>query len=114
MTCPTTPELRQFDSGIPIDVTILDCPTDAPADLTGATTVTFVFLKPDGTVMEKIGTIVDAANGLVRYNTVGNPSTATGDLDVPGTWKVQVRVAGPGSAVWTSSPATFKVKPIYQ
>lgn len=55
------------------------------ADLTGATLAVHV-KRPDGTVINRAGTIVDAAGGDWSFDLVD------GDLTVVGTYKIEIKV----------------------
>jgi len=58
-------------------------------DLSSFTTVTYVLDQPDDTVVEKVaGFKTDGTDGIVSW------TPEEGDLDLPGTWTLQVRLTG--------------------
>lgn len=76
-------EIRVGDIGTQLKVTIKN--GSAAQDISGYTTKTFIFKKPDGTTATKDGSfITDGTDGLVAY------TTQSGDLDVAGEWRFQV------------------------
>lgn len=72
------------------------------ANLTGAT-VTLHLRKPGQDVLTKAATITDPAAGEWSC------AWAPGDLDEPGTWRLEAQVTFSGNTVQTFGPATFKV-----
>lgn len=79
---------------------------DCGSDLEGATEAALLVRKPDGTDVSWPATIIaiDGVKRFLRY------VTHPGDLDQPGSYKVQAHVALPG---WSGRGATFKFK-VYQ
>lgn len=89
--------------GVSLLMTIED--GDSPVDLTGATTVEFVFRKPDWVGITKTATIYGAAtDGVLRY------VSADGDFDDVGEWRWQAHVVFPSSEFW-SDIADLEVLP---
>lgn len=73
-------------------------------DISAFTTLNVLFGKPDGSALTVNGTLVtDGTDGKLFYATVA------GDIDQPGTWRIQVHVITP---TWNehSAIAKFKVK----
>ena len=57
-----------------------------PHDLSTVTDVTFTYIKPDGTVVSLVGSVIDAVNGTVRFD------VAESDFDTPGGYAFDVQV----------------------
>lgn len=75
--------------GIPITVTVIDT-LGAAIDLTDATVTKLIFKRPDGTIVEKVATIVQPPTlGKLQYVTLA------GDLTPSGTWQCQAYVVKP-------------------
>ena len=82
----TIPEAHANDAGTEIRLTVTD--SGVPVDLTGATELTILLLKPSGMVVEKTAAIVGAAtDGVI------NCYTDADDLDETGLYFVQARIA---------------------
>ncbi|MEW6314619.1 MAG: hypothetical protein AB1513_11370 [Pseudomonadota bacterium] len=79
----------------------IDLDAGAGVDLTGYT-LAMEFQKPDGTAMEKVAALKPATTNVVRYTTVA------GDLDMAGTWKVQIKATS-AAALWFGETAQFSV-----
>ncbi len=72
-------------------------------DLTGHTTLEFVFLRPNETTMIRTASLVGpAVNGTIQY--VG----LNGEYDATGSWRWQARVVIP-SGEWWSDVSDFEV-----
>ncbi len=73
-------------------------------DVSDADSITIVLTKPDGSSINRAGSIVnDGVDGVVEYVTVD------GDLDQLGTWKADWVITGPASLHLTSTIYKFKV-----
>jgi hypothetical protein len=97
------------DVGTVIEVQVVSTDPDtgvtAPVDLSAATGLQLVFLKPDQTRVAQTATLWGTGtDGKIKYVTV------PGDLDQSGTWKVQAVVAVGGS-VYHTDIAPLKVLP---
>ena len=78
-----------------------------PVDISAASTLTFKWKAPDGTVDSHTASLsTDGTDGLCQYTT-----TSAADLDQAGTWEWQV-FADWGTNEWHSSTKTFDVKAI--
>jgi hypothetical protein len=66
----------------------------------GAGVAKILFKRPDNTADEWVATVADATSGLLEY------TTAAGDLDQPGTWKLN------GQWLPTSPPGVFTGKTV--
>lgn len=77
---------------------------DTEAVLSGATALSIMALKPDGTTVEWPATAVDTS--VQRL-------TAAADLDVPGTWRLQAKVVNP-SGEWLGETVKLKVYPAFR
>lgn len=75
--------IKYNDIGTTFTITIVDDDSVA-VDISGATTVSMIFLKPDQTTITKTATFVtDGSDGKIQYETVD------GDLDQSGLWHIQ-------------------------
>lgn len=77
------------DIGTSFVVQILD-ENDAAIPLDSATTHNFRVRKPDGTYVVWAASVTDAPNGELTYIVV------SGDLDMPGRWRLEVELVYPG------------------
>ena len=94
-------EIHLDDIGTIFEVALKDC--DNAVDLTGATTLEYIFQKPDGSLVTRTALINgDPTLGVLNYTTV------SGDLDLIGSWKLQAHVILP-SGEWRSDIEKFKV-----
>lgn len=100
--CAIPNEIHLNDVGTKFRVTVMEGTT--AVDLTGYTSITFVFQKPDKTLLSVTGTVEDVAAGIVSYTTL------SGDLNQTGKWKLQVSLVLPA---WTgkSNISIFTVYP---
>jgi hypothetical protein len=98
MTCG----IHEGDIGTQFRVTVQDCNGTA-IDISAATTTTIIFKKPDGSTLSKAASFVtDGSDGLIQY------TSASGDLNTVGSWKIQSFVVTP-SGQWHSEFESFKV-----
>lgn len=92
------------DIGTTIKAAIVDQDGNA-LDVSGASTLQLIFLKPNGVQETKTATMTSGgADGIIQYVTV------SGDLDVPGIWKSQGFIIDAGKE-HKSSVDVFHVKP---
>lgn len=100
--CAIPDEIHLNDIGTKFRVTVME--GDTAVDLTGFSSIDFIFLKPDKTPLNVTGTAEDVPNGIVSYTTV------SGDLDQTGRWKIQIALVLPA---WTgkSNVTEFTVYP---
>lgn len=76
---------------------------ETPVDISGYTTRLIIFVKPDGTEVEKTATFsTDGTDGYLQY------TVEDGVIDVRGSWKVRARVSH-ASAELTSNYVRFDV-----
>lgn len=76
---------------------------DVAVDLSGATTKSIIFSKPDGSTVTKSASFyTSGTDGILTY------TTTTGDLDQPGNWRSQAYVIL-ASGKWYSSFGEFAV-----
>ena len=98
-------EIHIGDVGTTIRITIQDVDSTGVSsvlDVSNAT-VNIILGKPDGTSISRATSYVtDGTDGLVQY------ITQAGDIDLQGTWSIQVQV-NTLSGSWKSSVGTFKV-----
>jgi len=74
-------------------------------DISAATTKQYFFEKPAGTRVTVTAVFdVTGIDGVLSWTT-----TAVGDLDEPGLWKVQAHLGFPGGADFGTTIATFTV-----
>lgn len=98
----STPQLQQDDVGVVFLITVVD-QAGAAVDLSGATTISFIFQKPDDTLLVGTGTLAtDGTDGKIQYE------AEAGDLDVAGTWRYQTHVVIGGLSLY-STVIKFKV-----
>ena len=97
-------EIHLGDIGTAFNITIEECINTVltAVDLTGASSIEVYFGKPTLPAVQKVGTVIDAAAGIVQYITIAD------DLDELGTWKVQAKAIFP-QGEWKSSITDFKV-----
>jgi hypothetical protein len=94
-------EIHVGDIGLVFLVTIQD--DLGPLDVSQATSIQFLFLRPDGTVFGVPAQFnTNGTDGKVFYSTVID------DLSIPGTWMQQVRIAI-GGALKNSDIGKFSV-----
>jgi hypothetical protein len=73
--------------------------------LTAGTTITFIFEKPDGTIVERVGTTLNTgADGKAKYVFV------TGDLNQAGVWYYWVKLVTASFTLFTDEKKTFMVR----
>lgn len=97
--------IHQSDKKTTLTATVVDDNGDA-VDISGATTMTFVLEKPDGTVTTKTASfLTDGTDGIVKYDTV------TDDFDVSGLWHFQAYIdISTGDTVFHTDIEQFEVK----
>lgn len=94
-------EIHLNDIGTTFTITVKDGTT--PVDLSTATTLNIVFVKPNGDPITRTATPVSGgADGVISYTTVD------GDLNAVGTWCMQAVIAI-GSSTWHTDIVKFKV-----
>lgn len=94
--------VRVGDVGTAFRATVKD-QDESVVDLSAATLLELIFRKPSQEVVTKTASLyTDGSDGKMQYVTV------TGDLDLPGLWRVQARVTV-GGASWSTSIETFRV-----
>lgn len=84
--------------------TVFDLNSDPNAtgvNLTGYT-LAVLFKKPNGIGIERTAALKSASTTIVRYTTIVN------DIDVAGTWSVQIRVSNSGN-IWYGETNSFVV-----
>lgn len=95
-------EIHKNDIGTVFEVTVKDG-TDI-VDLSSATELELLFLKPNGTKLTKTASLVsDGTDGKMQYTTV------SGDLNASGTWKLQGHVVFGSTGEWHSDTIVFEV-----
>jgi len=87
-------EIHVNDIGTRFLATIKDC--GDIVNISNASVISMTFKKPSDTVIYRSGTLLtNGADGKVYYDTVA------GDLDEPGLYKLQGRVALPSGTYYT-------------
>ena len=77
--------VRVGDIGTVFQVTLKDCGT--VVNISGASTLEMIFVKPDGTKLTKTASLVtDGTDGKLKYTTI------SGDIDTAGVWVRQCHV----------------------
>lgn len=92
-------QVQLGDVGTAFDVSVYDQDGNL-MDLSTATALYVIFLKPDGTNM--VASATNPSTGKVRY------VTRTGDLDQVGRWEIQAHIEMAG-ADWHTTVGKFKV-----
>jgi hypothetical protein len=88
-------EIRYNDIGTPFRPTIKD-QDGSVVDVSGATTLTIRFERPDGTTFDKDASLNgDGTDGVLKYVTVD------GDLNGLGFWELQAYVETAEGAWWS-------------
>lgn len=99
----STLSMRTGDVGTQLVVTITD-ENGAVVDVSGATDRTIRLQKPDGAVLTRAAVNdTDGTNGAIRY------TTALGDVDQPGIWKIDASVTMSG-ATWSTTAGSILVQ----
>lgn len=105
-------EIHLNDIGTIFRLTIVECVTVdgvksiVPVNLTLVDSVEIYFGKPTLPNVKKNGTVYDAVNGIVQYETVA------GDLDELRTWYIQAKaIFAPGTQEHSSNVDSFTVYP---
>jgi hypothetical protein len=97
-------EIHKDDIGVVFEFTVKD-QDGVVVDVSGASTKTFIFDKPDGTNVNKTASFgTDGTDGILTYTTV------SGDLDQIGIWHHQAHVVIP-SGDFHSDITEFRVYP---
>lgn len=98
-----TTTVRVGDVGCAFRLTVNDG-TSEYISISGASSLSMRFRKPDGTVLDKTAHLVtDGFDGRMEYVTV------SGDLSVPGHWHVQAAITL-GASVYHSTVLPFTVE----
>lgn len=94
------------DIGTVFRVTVYDTTSTGStetADISDATTLKFIFRRPDDTTFERSAAFTsDGTDGIIQYATVD------GDLNQSGSWSLQGYIVTPNGA-WRTNTACFKV-----
>jgi len=99
---PVNGQVHKLDIGTVFRATIKDG-DGVVVDVSGASTKTLYFRKPDGTVLTKSASFTTSGtDGKIQWTTIAN------DLDTVGDWVVQGYVVL-ASGTWHSSVYQFKV-----
>lgn len=98
-------EIHVNDIGTVFLITVKDCVsgTETTLDVSTATTLQFILLSPSDVTKTKTAVFdTDGTDGKIKYTTIN------GDLDEPGTWKLQARIVM-GGGDWKSDVTSFRV-----
>lgn len=94
-------EVHVGDIGTVFRITLYDGTN--PVDVSGATSKSLWFGKPSGVGVQKPAAFyTDGTDGIIEY------TIQAGDLDMPGTWKIQANVTLT-AGTWSSDIQTFIV-----
>ncbi len=94
-------EVRVGDIGTVFEITLMDGTT--VVDVSTATTLEIIFVKPKGTRLTKTASFsATGTDGKIKYTAV------SGDLDTQGVWQIQAHIIMPTGA-WRSDIQTFEV-----
>ena len=92
------------DWGTKFVITIKD-EAGAVVDVSSASTRKIYFTKPNGELLTNdAGFMTDGTDGKIQYTTI------EGDVDIPGTWKVQGMIET-AEGEWSSDITEFEVEP---
>lgn len=95
-------EIHVGNIGTVFQITIKE--SGAAVDISGTTSRTIIFRKPDGTIMNQSGTLVNSGtSGIMQYTSV------SGDLDQCGKWYIQGYVHFNSNDAHYSDKASFRV-----
>jgi hypothetical protein len=95
-------EIHIGDFNTTFRFTFLD-ENNAVVNISNLTSREVIFKKPNGERLSKTPSLTtDGTDGLAQY------TTASGDIDIKGTWRVQGRV-GTASSNWYSDVHSFQV-----
>ena len=73
--------------GIEINLTVVDHDTEEVIPITvGLGVLTLIAVKPDGTTVAWVPTVVDGPNGTAQYKTVAGDLTQHGSYIIHGNW----------------------------
>ncbi len=109
LVAPTqdNPEIHVGDFGTQF-ISTINKQTGVPIDISGATSITFRFLKPNGTAVDKTGSLyMGGTTGKTIY------IIEDGLFDVSGLWKYQVIILI-GGGKWYTNIVEFTVYPNIQ
>lgn len=102
------PDIHKHDVGTELVVAFVN-ETGAAIDITTASPLQIILLKPGGTAVVKTAVIdTVGTTGLAKYVTTKTGSPAVYDLDTAGDWEIQ-GYAVIGSDEWHTAVSTFKV-----
>lgn len=98
-----TERLSISDLGTSLQITVKE--DDAIVDISTATATDIILRKPDGTEVEKTGSLLtDGTDGIVAY------STLSGDIDQKGIWSYRAKITFSATQVYrTINPVEFRV-----
>lgn len=98
----TSIEIHVGDIGTQVILTIYD-QSESPVNLTGNTSLTMRFEKPDNTTFDRTASIYGlATGGKIVYTLI------EGDIDISGTWKYQGIIEFP-TGLWHTNKVEFTV-----
>ncbi len=96
--------IHDGDIGTILQTTVKE--DNASVDVSGATSVKFSAHPPGGTVKSFTAAFTNTGtDGKVRYTTV------SGDINVPGTWRIQVLITFSATKILRSVPDIINVGP---
>jgi hypothetical protein len=95
--------IQNNTTGVQFIVKIAEDQTGNTVNMSGATSIQFIFQRPDKTILTVTGSLyTDGTDGNVQYTTLA------GDLNLKGKWKLQVSYSL-GSSVKMTSYTIFHV-----
>lgn len=95
-------EIHKDDYGTIFRATILD-ENDAVVDVGDFTTRSFIFKKPDKSIINKTASLyTDGSDGIIQY------TVESGVLDTVGVWQIQAHVIGDTTS-WKTDVQEFRV-----
>ena len=94
----------QVDDSLTVILTLLQCGTTTPLDISNQTAMEIVLLGPGSNRLTAVAAFVtDGTDGKMTAN------FASGQLNPAGDWKVQGNVTLPGSVIYHTEVKTFEV-----
>jgi hypothetical protein len=97
-----TEEIHIGDVGTKFLITVKN--DGVVVDISSATVKEIYFEKPDGTTLTKTASFeTDGTDGKIYWTT-----SAAGDLDIEGMWKIQAKIAITGGS-WKTEIGSFRV-----
>ena len=100
--------VHKGDVGTPIVLELISNKTNLVIDVSGSTAISFLFEKPSGDTMLRVGSLyTDGTDGMIEYVTVD------GDVDEEGKWEAEGYVVTPTRKFFTKK-TVISVYPVIE